>query len=146
VTAAESDVSRSIRVIVCDDVPEMRAILRDALTEDDSVEIVSETDNGRDSVRAIRELQPDVVVLDLSMPDMDGLEAIPLIAKTAPQTGIIIFSGFAADRMQDVAIGLGADRYLEKGAPLGLLFNAVREVVAQRRRGNHGGHEPPGPL
>jgi DNA-binding NarL/FixJ family response regulator len=140
---AQSDGSRSIRVVVCDDVPEMRAILRDALTEDESVEIVAEVDNGRDGVRAILELRPDVVVLDLSMPDMDGLEAIPLIAKSSPRTGIVIFSGFGAERMRDVAIGLGADRYLEKGAPLALLYAAVREV-AEMRRGAGADHERSG--
>jgi DNA-binding NarL/FixJ family response regulator len=110
----------------------MRAILHETLTEDPTVAIVGEAANGRDCVRMISELRPDIVLLDLSMPDMDGLEAIPLIAKLAPRTGIIVFSGFGANRMGEVALGLGADRYLEKGTSLQVLSAAVRAVADSR--------------
>jgi DNA-binding NarL/FixJ family response regulator len=124
-----------ISVFVCDDVPEMRAILRDVLAEDAAVSVVGEADNGRDCVRLIGRLQPDVVLLDVSMPDMDGLEAIPQIATVAPRTAIIVFSGYGANRMGDVALRLGADRYMEKGAQIAGLASAVREVAAGRQVG-----------
>jgi DNA-binding NarL/FixJ family response regulator len=123
---------REISVVLCDDVAEMRSILHDMLAEDPSISIVGEADNGRDCVRLINRLDPDVVLLDLSMPDMDGLEAIPMIVKNAPRTGIIVFSGFAATRMADVATGMGADRYIEKGTGLHEVAAAVVEVAGAR--------------
>jgi DNA-binding NarL/FixJ family response regulator len=128
---------RCISVVICDDVPEMREILREVLAEDPSVAIVGEAGNGRDCIRQIRELEPDVVLLDLSMPAMDGLEAIPLIIKEAPRTGIIIFSGFGGSRMGEVARTLGADHYIEKGTALADVVAAVR-AVARRRLGEVG--------
>jgi DNA-binding NarL/FixJ family response regulator len=124
----------SIRVVVCDDVAELRALVRLALDDASGIEVVGELDNGQDAIRLIPDLQPDVVLVDLSMPGLDGLEAIPLIAQRAPRTGIVVFSGFAADRMREPALTRGADRYVEKGEPLEVLVAAVREVAAERRR------------
>jgi DNA-binding NarL/FixJ family response regulator len=123
-----------ISVVICDDVPEMRELLRDVLGEDPSTAIVGEADNGRDCLRLIRELEPDVVLLDLAMPAMDGLEAIPLIIKDAPRTGIIMFSGFGGSRMGDVVRSLGADHYIEKGTALSDVVAAVRAVAKSRLR------------
>jgi DNA-binding NarL/FixJ family response regulator len=127
----------AIQVVVCDDVSEMRKLLRFALETDPRMRVVGEADNGRDGARMIADLQPDVVLLDLSMPEMDGLEAIPEIVSSAPDTGIIVFSGFAAERMKQPALTSGADRYIEKGSPLDDIIAAVRDV-ADARRGDPG--------
>jgi DNA-binding NarL/FixJ family response regulator len=119
----------SIRIFLCDDVPELRALLRFALEEDGDVRVVGEAGDAATGVRQIAELHPDVVLLDLSMPGMDGLEAIPLIREQSPATRIIVFSGFAADRMRDPALELGAQRYMEKGAPLEDVRAAIRELA-----------------
>jgi DNA-binding NarL/FixJ family response regulator len=74
------------------------------------------------------------VVIDLSMPELDGLEAIQLIARASPSTAIVVFSGFSADRMHAVASEAGADRYLEKGARLTLLSGLLRDAVHERRQ------------
>jgi DNA-binding NarL/FixJ family response regulator len=140
VTGAPTD--PAISVVVCDDVSEMRKLLRYALEADPSMRVVGEAGNGRDGARVIAELQPDVVLLDLSMPEMDGLETIPAISSAAPDTGIIVFSGFAAERMREPALQGGADLYLEKGLPLDDLISAVREV-AGRRRGEDPDDAPP---
>jgi DNA-binding NarL/FixJ family response regulator len=132
VTVSGSEV-RPTSVFLCDDVPEMRAIVQDVLADDPAVSVVGEADNGRDCVRLIGRLQPDVVLLDVSMPDMDGLEAIPQIAAVAPRTAIVVFSGFGADRIGDVALRLGADRYIEKGTQIAGLALAVRQVAASRQ-------------
>lgn len=63
--------------------------------------------------------QPDAVILDLAMPVMDGLEAIPLIKEAAPATKIVVLSGFDAQRMAERAMTLGAETYLQKGVALG---------------------------
>ena len=123
-----------IRVFLCDDVAELRTLLRFALEQSAGVRIVGEAGDAVAGIRRIAELQPDVVVLDLSMPGMDGLEALPEIRRIAPDAGIVVFSGFAADRMSATALALGADRYLEKGEPLDVVRATVREAAAARRR------------
>ena len=140
-TGASTD--PAISVVVCDDVSEMRKLLRYALETDPRMQVVGEAENGREGARVIAELQPDVVLLDLSMPDMDGLETLPAISSTAPDTGIIIFSGFAAHRMREPALRGGADLYLEKGLPLDEVISAVRDV-ASARRDDHPDDAPPG--
>jgi DNA-binding NarL/FixJ family response regulator len=139
-----------IRVVVCDDVSEMRKLLRYALETDPGMQVVGEADNGREGARVIAELQPDVVLLDLSMPDMDGLETLPEIASSAPGTGIIVFSGFSAERMREPALKSGADLYIEKGLPFDELISAVRGVAGARRgegrsHPGSGGGDPPAP-
>lgn len=118
-----------IRIVLCDDVAELRRILREVLEEDPGVQVVDEVGTGRECVRIVAERKPDVLLLDLSMPDMDGLEALPLIVKASPTTRIIVLSGFAADRMRAPAIELGADLYFEKGMPLDAIADAVRALV-----------------
>ena len=129
------DEDGQIRVVVCDDVAELRHILRSVLEEDPGVEVVAEADNGDDGIRLVSELRPEIALLDLSMPGRDGLEVIPLIAERSPGTGIIVLSGFAADRMRSLALELGADRYVQKGEPLEVLRAAVRDVAERRRDG-----------
>jgi DNA-binding NarL/FixJ family response regulator len=100
---------------------------------------VGEADNGREGARVIAELQPDVVLLDLSMPEMDGFETLRAITRSAPGTGIIVFSGFAAERMREPALQNGADLYIEKGLPLDEVISAVRDVAGARRGDGPGG-------
>ena len=121
----------AVRVVLCDDVSEMRKLLRYTLETDPRLEVVGEAADGREGARMIAELQPDVVLLDLSMSEMDGFETIPTIASSAPRTGIIVLSGFSAERMREPALRNGADLYLEKGLPLDEVVSAVREVSSR---------------
>jgi DNA-binding NarL/FixJ family response regulator len=123
--------SPSIRIFLCDDVPELRALLRYGLEEDAELRVVGEAGTAQAGIAAVAELLPDVVLLDLSMPGMDGLEAIPRLREVSPGSSIVVFSGFAADRMREPALELGADRYLEKGEPLDRVRAIVREVVGR---------------
>jgi DNA-binding NarL/FixJ family response regulator len=122
-----------IRVVVCDDVAEMRALIRMVLEEHGDIQVVGEAETGKEAARQAAALVPDAIVLDLSMPDMDGLEAIPLITSSSPRTAIVVFSGFSADRIHGIAMELGAHRYLEKGTRLTELSELLQEVVAERR-------------
>jgi two-component system response regulator EvgA len=122
-----------IRVLVCDDVAMLRELIRYELEEDEDVVVVGEADNGLDSVRMVEELHPDVVVLDLAMPGIDGLEAITLIRAVERPPVILVHSGFDAATMRDRVLALGADRYLEKGGNLREVRDAVREVMESRR-------------
>jgi DNA-binding NarL/FixJ family response regulator len=118
-----------IRVLLCDDVAMLRELLRYELEGDDDVVVVGEADNGLDGVRLVEELEPDVVVLDLAMPGIDGLEALTLMRAVAQPPQVLVHSGFDASTMRDRVIALGAARYLEKGGNLREVREAVREVM-----------------
>ncbi len=120
----------TIRVFLCDDVKAFRALLRFVLEEVDGIEVVGEAADGQAGVDGVAREQPDVVLLDLSMPILDGLEAIPLMLEVCPTTKIIGLSGFTADKMAETMIAQGAVAYFEKGADLDDIARAVREAAA----------------
>lgn len=122
--------SRPISIYLCDDVPELRALLRYGLEEDPGLRVVGEAGNAQAGIDGVAAERPDVLLLDLSMPGMDGLEAIPRMREVSPETAIVVFSGFAADRMRQPALDLGAVAYLEKGEPLERVRATVRSVAA----------------
>lgn len=118
-----------IRVVLVDDVPELRLLVRLTLEEDPAIEVVGEAANGRDGVKVVEEADPDLVLLDLSMPDMDGLEAIPLIRAHAPNARVVVLSGHEAGRVSLEALDQGASRYINKAAGLDAIPQVVREVA-----------------
>jgi DNA-binding NarL/FixJ family response regulator len=122
-----------IRVLLCDDVAMLRELLRYELEEDDDLVVVGEADNGLDGVRLVKELRPSVVVLDLAMPGIDGLEAITLMLDVPDPPAIIVHSGFDAETMRDRVLALGATLYLEKGGNLREVTDAVRRAAEARR-------------
>jgi DNA-binding NarL/FixJ family response regulator len=122
----------SIRVYLCDDVPEFRALMRFALEDDQDIEVVGEAGDGHGAVAGVRETLPDVILLDLSMPDCDGLEAIPRLREVAPDTSIIVLSGFGAGRMGPQVLAAGAHRYLEKGESFAGIRRAVHDASTRR--------------
>jgi len=127
-------VTTPISVYLVDDVPELRELIRFGMEEDPNFEVVGEAGDGRSAIEGIAETRPTAVLLDLSMPDMNGLEAIPEIRSGDPDVAIIVLSGFSADRMSGHAIEQGADGYVEKGTPIQELRDATRTAVASRRR------------
>jgi len=118
-----------ISVFLVDDVVELRTLVRLALEEDPDVEVVGEAANGREGVLGVGETQPDVVLLDLSMPDMDGLEALPLMRERAPDTRLVVLSGHEAGRVSLEALDQGASRYINKAADFDAIRTAVHEVA-----------------
>jgi DNA-binding NarL/FixJ family response regulator len=121
-----------IRVFLVDDVTELRTLVRIALEEDPRIEVVGEASNGRDGVDGVGETKPDVVLLDLSMPDMDGLEAIPLMRERSPNSRLVVLSGHQAGRVSLEALDQGATRYLNKAADFEAIRAAVRDVAQMR--------------
>ena len=118
-----------IRVLICDDVAMLRELLRYELEEDDGVVVVGEAENGIDSVRLVRELRPDIVILDLAMPGIDGLEALTQIRAEPHPPIVLVHSGFDAETMRDRVLALGAAAYLEKGSNLAEIRRAVLEAA-----------------
>jgi DNA-binding NarL/FixJ family response regulator len=99
-----------------DDVPDLRMLIRIALQSDGRFEIVGEAGDGREAARLAGELQPDAVLLDLAMPRMDGLTAIPEIHQACPHTRILAYSGFETGPVALRVIEICGDAYIEKGA------------------------------
>ena len=122
-----------ISVFLVDDVPELRELIKFGMEDDPGFEVVGEAGDGRSALEGIAETQPAAVLLDLSMPDMNGLEAILEIREGDPDVAIVVLSGFSADRISTPAIDRGADGYVEKGTPMQELRDAIRIAVAARR-------------
>jgi NarL family two-component system response regulator LiaR len=122
-----------ISVYLVDDVPELRELVKYGMQDDPGFEVVGEAGDGRSALEGIAATHPAAVLLDLSMPDMNGFEAILEIRKSDPEVAIIVLSGFSADRMGPLTLERGADRYVEKGTPMEELREATRTAVASRR-------------
>lgn len=120
--------TRPVRVVVVDDTYDLRDLLRLALTRG-GMEVVGEAGDGLAGIEAVRLERPDVVLLDLSMPVMDGLEALPSIRRLVPDAKIIVLSGFGATQMSERALATGADGYLQKGMSLKRILEYVRGIV-----------------
>jgi DNA-binding NarL/FixJ family response regulator len=120
-----------IRVFLCDDVEAFRALMRSSLADDPRIEVVGEAADGEEGVERVADLQPDVVLLDMSMPRVDGLEAIPHIRRRAPSTSIIGLSSHGAARMAEPWLAKGADAYLEKGVELDEIRAAIHQTVTE---------------
>lgn len=131
---AVRDRSTPIRVLLCDDAEGFRALMRSSLADDPAIEVVGEAADGEEGVQATASLQPDVVLLDMSMPRMDGMQAIPEMRRSAPSTSIIGLSSFSAHRMRGPSIEIGAHSYLEKGTELDTIREAILGAAEQARR------------
>jgi DNA-binding NarL/FixJ family response regulator len=124
--------SQTCRVAVCDDMVDFRRVLVAWIERADGFCVVGEAGNGRDAVELARAEQPDVMLLDLSMPVMDGMAALPLIRAAAPETQVIVLTGLASADIRRRAIERGAIGYLEKGERPSVVVAAVKEAWARR--------------
>jgi len=123
-----------ISVIVADDTADIRLLLRVILKADGRFDVVGEAGDGRHAVELATTLLPDAVILDLSMPVMDGLQALPLIVQGSPDTKVVVLSGFNADQMRDEVMGMGAAAYMEKGVAHSELVSLLADLCRHGRR------------
>ena len=116
-----------IRVLVADDSVEIRAMVRIYL-ETKGFEVCGEAGDGLDAVAAAQAAQPDAVVLDVLMPELDGLTALPLIKEASPATKVIVFSSRPLADVERAAWAAGADAYVEKQSSITRLVDAMAEL------------------
>ena len=122
-----------MRVLIVDDQPRTRQSLRTLLTTWPRVGEVQEAANGRQAIGLVEPLEPDVVLMDIRMPEMDGLEATQLIKTRWPQVRIIMLSMYT--EYIESALAAGADAFVSKGEPPKHLLSIVATIAA---RGNKG--------
>lgn len=101
--------------MVVDDVPDLRQIFRMILENDGRFEVVAEAEDGEEAIRLAGDLRPDVIILDIAMPRMNGIQAIPLLHDAAPGVRILVLSGFESRRLAEQAIASCATAFLSKG-------------------------------
>lgn len=117
-----------IRVFVTDDHAIVRNGIRAVLATETGIEFAGEAENGRQAVERVPQVRPDVILMDLMMPEMDGIEAIRRITSADPSARILVLTSFAADDKVFPAIKAGALGYLLKEAGSDELIRAIRQV------------------
>ena len=118
-----------IRVLIADDHGVVRAGLRSLLLES-GLDVVGEASNGREAIALVDELQPDVVLLDIRMPDLDGLQALAMIKAANPTISVIMLTTYANPQYLARAVTLGAAGYLSKEVEPHRIPRAVKAAAA----------------
>lgn len=119
-----------IRVLLVDDDPLVRSALSLMLGGQRDIEVVGEAGNGEAGLALVTELDPDVVLMDIRMPVMDGLEATHVLHQGSAPPAVVVLTTFDADEHVLRAIAAGADGFLLKDTPPGDIVNAIRTVAA----------------
>ena len=119
-----------IRLVVADDVPVFREMVVCALELEDDLEVVGQASNGSDAVEACRQHQPDVIILDVEMPRMNGVEATRQIVANCPNTRVVILTAFEDDGLILQLIQAGATGYLLKESKTNEVIRAIRTAYS----------------
>jgi DNA-binding NarL/FixJ family response regulator len=127
------------RVLVVDDAANLRELLTVLLEVEDDFEVVAAVGDGAQALTKAEELEPDIVLLDIAMPVMDGFAALPELRRRLPDASIVIFSAFEQREKAERALSQGADIYIEKGTSVVNLVSQIREL----RAGKHGDGQTP---
>ena len=112
-----STVREAKRVVLCDDHEIVREAIKARMANSSTVEIVGEAGNGRDVVDVVKELEPDVLIIDVELPKRDGIEATKEVLRARPRTKVIIFTAHAQPDLLALALRAGASGYVLKSAP-----------------------------
>lgn len=120
------------RVVIADDAAELRHFVRVTLEQNGGFEVVAEAGDGATAVSLVQAHRPDVVVLDLSMPVMDGLQALAEIRRSLPDVPVVVLSAFNRGEMAPEALSLGAAAYIEKSTQLGRISETLADVCGLR--------------
>ncbi len=127
-TYARDGLSEMTRILIADDHEVVRRGIRQSLQGHSDVEIVGEASNGEEAVQRALELQPDMIIMDISMPMLDGFKAAEIIKKYRPQTSIVVFSMYSYDGFPDSVKGLGLSGVVSEGDNATALLSAIDAV------------------
>lgn len=115
----------SIRIVIADDHRILRAGLKTLLSSDPNLHVVGEATNFEEAIHAARDLRPDVFIMDIGMPGMDGLEALPLLLQGSPQTRVLVLTMHEDNAMVQAYLRAGAAGYIIKRAAESELIDAI---------------------
>lgn len=118
----------SCTVAICDDQAGFRQLVAIVLGLESEIEVVGEAGDGREAIALAARLQPDILLLDVAMPEMDGLEALPLVREASPATQVVMLTALTGPSIRERALAAGARDFLEKGIDLTELGNRVVEI------------------
>jgi DNA-binding NarL/FixJ family response regulator len=122
-------IEKTHRILIVDDHTLFRAGVRALLTQDPDIEVVGEADNGRDAIRAVGQLAPHLVLMDLTMPEMNGMEAITEIKRRYPDVRVLVLTLHKAEDYVHASLKAGADGYILKDATQEEFRVAIRSVL-----------------
>jgi DNA-binding NarL/FixJ family response regulator len=118
------------RILIVDDHTLFRAGVRALLAQDPTIEVVGEADNGRDAIRAVGQLTPNLVLMDLTMPSMNGMEAMTEIKRRYPEVRVLVMTLHKAEDYIHASLKAGADGYILKDATQDEFRVAIRSVLS----------------
>lgn len=118
-----------IKILIVDDHPMMRDALKMSLASEKDMEVIGEGSNGKEALELLKSFVPDVILMDLMMPDMNGVEAITQIFKSNPRARILVLTSMEDEEHVTAAIQAGALGYFPKTAPRQYLLEAIRKVA-----------------
>jgi DNA-binding NarL/FixJ family response regulator len=122
--------SVTLRTVLVDDVEEMRALSRSLLARDGRFTVVGEAVNGLEAIELVTALRPDVVILDIAMPLLGGMETLPRLRVVSPETRIVMHSSYPAAEMEKLSFEGGAIGYVEKSADVRAFASRLHALVA----------------
>jgi DNA-binding NarL/FixJ family response regulator len=121
----------SIRVLIADDDPRFREGLRALLTSASGMELTGEATTGQEAIQMAQSLQPDVIIMDLNMPEVNGIQATRQIVQMSPHIGVLILTVFVDDHSIFASMRAGARGYLVKGASRAEVLRAIQTVESR---------------
>jgi len=123
--------AKVVTVLIADDQTLFREGLKDLLEDEKGIKVVGEAKTGPETIEMVRKLKPDVVLMDIKIPEMDGITATKIIREKFPQTNVIILSSYEDEAHVTEAISAGANGYLSKMLPASELVNALRTFTSE---------------
>ncbi len=126
------DAGRVVRVVVADDDVEVRSLVGFILSQDPGVLLVGEADDGESAIILVRQAQPDLVVMDVMMPGVGGLEATRRIKREWPETRVLVLTNLTDDETRRSALLNGADSFITKRDLAPRLLDAIKDTIQPR--------------
>jgi DNA-binding NarL/FixJ family response regulator len=116
-------------VLIVDDNLQIRRALREFFQREDGFDVCGDAENGREGIEKAQELHPDLILLDLSMPVMNGLDATRVLKQVMPQVPVIIYSAFDDPVTESAALSAGVSAFVSKSERMSVLLGKARNLV-----------------